>query len=147
MASHAASWSSALGHHLWVACCGGPYAGTTSASYLFTPLGGVASTNTVPDWGHLLMGPTELAAYLADRSVPAADIACIIDWIYEAADINRLSTAEITRAYTTSPLVVQEAATRRVDVPQSILQSLRRRHGEDCDYGVSGLVYVLAKPR
>lgn len=93
------------------------------------------------------MGPQELAASLADRSLPAADIACIIDWIYEAGDINRLSAAEITRAYSTSPLVVREAVTRRVDVPQSTLEGLRRRHGEGSDFGVSGLVYVLAKPR
>lgn len=139
-------WSSPLGHHLWVASCGGPYTGKTSASYLFTPLAGVPSTNPVPDWGHLLMGPQELTASLADRSLPAADIACIIHWIYEAGDINRLSTAEITRAYSTSPLVVRETVTRRVDVPQPTLQRLRQRHGEGSDFGVSGLVYVLAKP-
>ena len=139
-------WSSPLGHHLWVADWGGPYKGKTSASYLFTGVSRVASSNPVPDWAHLLMEQTELEEYLARQSLPATDIACISDWIYRADDINRLSTTELTRAYTTSGLMVQEAITRRVDVPQPTLQRLRDRHGEGCDFGVSGLTYVLAKP-
>lgn len=140
-------WSSPLGHHLWVAAWGDRYKGKTSASYLFTGLAQVASSNPVPDWAHLLMEQPELEEYLARQSLPASDIACISDWIYRADDINRLSTTELTRAYTTSGLVVLEAITRRVDVPQPTLERLRHRHGEGCDFGMSGLTYVLAKPR
>jgi SAM-dependent methyltransferase len=139
-------WSSPLGHHLWVPAWGGPYQGKTSASYLFTGLSGVASSNPVPDWAHLLMEPAELEECLARRSLPASDIACIVDWIYRADDINRLPTTELTRAYTSSPLVVLEATTRRVDVPQPTLERLRHRQGEGCDFGVGGLIYVLMKP-
>lgn len=139
-------WSSALGHHLWVTAGGGAYAGRTNNTYLFTRMDGVASTNPVPDWGHLLFGPTELATYLSDRSLPETDIACIIEWIYAANDINRLSTTAITRAYSTSPLVVREAVTQRVDVPPTTLDALRQRHGAGVDFGISGLLYVLARP-
>jgi SAM-dependent methyltransferase len=139
-------WSSPLGHHLWVAAWGGAYEGKTSASYLFTGLSGVASSNPVPDWAHLLMEQTELEEYLVGQSLPASDIACISDWIYRAEDINRLSTADLTQAYTTSGLVVLEAITRRVDVPPHTLERLRHRHGEGCDFGIGGLLYVLSKP-
>lgn len=140
-------WSSPLGHHLWVADWGGRYKGKTSANYLFTGLSGVASSNPIPDWAHLLMEQAELEAYLARQSLPASDITCIADWIYRSDDINRLSTTELTRAYTTSGLVVLEAIPRHVDVPRPVLEQLRRRHGEGCDFGIGGLVYVLAKPR
>ena len=93
------------------------------------------------------MEQAELEEYLARQSLPASDIACISDWIYRNENINRLSTTELTRAYTTSGLVVLEAITRRVDVPQPTLERLRHRHGEGCDFGIGGLVYVLAKPR
>jgi ubiquinone/menaquinone biosynthesis C-methylase UbiE len=139
-------WSSPLGHHLWVADWDGPYKGKTSANYLFTGLSHVAWSNPVPDWAHLLMEQAELEEYLARQSLPASDIACISDWIYRNDNINRLSTTELTRAYTTSGLVVLEAITRRVDIPQPTLERLRHRHGEGCDFGIGGLAYVLAKP-
>ena len=140
-------WSSPLGHHLWVADWDGPYKGKTSANYLFTGLSHVAWSNPVPDWAHLLMEQAELEAYLTRQSLPATDIACISDWIYRNDNINRLSTTELTRAYTTSGLVVLEAITQRADIPQPTLERLRHRHGEGCDFGIGGLAYVLAKPR
>jgi len=139
-------WWSPLGHHLWVAAWGGRYAGKTSASYLFTGVPRVRATNPVPDWAHLLMEREELEHYLALRSLPPPDIGCIADWIYEADDINRLSTPELMRCYTTSPLTVLEAAVRRVDVPETTLHDLRRRHGDGCDFGAGGLTVVLRKP-
>lgn len=139
-------WSSPRGHHLWVAAWDGSYAGKATANYLFTGLPHVASSNPVPDWAHLLMEQGELEEYLARRSLPASDIACIGDWFYHAKDINRLSTTELTTAYATSKLVVLEAITQRVDDPDTTLQRLRQRHGGGCDFGIDRLTYVLAKP-
>ena len=139
-------WSSALGHHLWVASWGGTYQGQTGANYLFTPLAGVPATNPIPNWGHLLMNEAELERSLLAQSLPPDDIACILDWVYHNPEINRLNTEELCAAYTSSGLVVLEATTRREDVPDDVLTQLRERHGEGCDYGLSGLTLVLAKP-
>ena len=139
-------WSSPRGHHLWVAAWSGPYAGKATTNYLFTGLSHVDSSNPVPDWAHLLMEQAELEDHLARRSLPASDIACIVNWIYRSQDINRLSTGELTRAYTTSKMVVLEAITGRVDVPEATLRRLRKLHGEGCDFGIDRLTYVLAKP-
>jgi hypothetical protein len=82
-----------VGRHLWVADWGGPYKGKTSASYLFTGVSRVASSNSVPDWAHLLMEQTELEEYLARQSLPATDIACISDWIGMGKDVISESAA------------------------------------------------------
>jgi SAM-dependent methyltransferase len=138
-------WSSPKGHHLWVPSWGGNYMGKTSASYLFTELAGTVSTNPVPDWGHLLLGEEELTIRLRDQSIPESDITCIAHWIYSSDEINRLSFSEISEAYTNSALTTLEACIYRVDVPDEMLQQLRRKHGDSVDYGVTGITYVLRK--
>lgn len=138
-------WSSALGHHLWVASWAGTYHGRSSNNYLFAPLANVPSSNPVPDWGHLLMTEAELERSLQAQSLPPEDIACILDWIHHSPDINRLDSNTLCSAYTTSGLVVLEANTQRQDVPADVLTQLRERHGERCDYGLSSMVIVLAK--
>lgn len=139
-------WSSALGHHLWVASWGGTYQGRTDANYLFTPIANVPASNPIADWGHLLMNESELEQSLLAQSLPPDDIASILDWVYHNPEINRLDTKELCTAYTSSALVVLEATTRRDEVPPHVLTQLRERHGEGCDYGLSGLTFVLAKP-
>jgi SAM-dependent methyltransferase len=139
-------WTSALGHHLWVASWGGSYQGRSSGNYLFAPIAAVTSSNPVPDWGHLLMCEAELEHVLQAQSLPGQDIACILNWIYHNPELNRLDSTSICSAYTTSGLTVLEANIKRQDVPADILTKLRELHGERIDYGLSGLVIVLAKP-
>lgn len=139
-------WSSPKGHHLWVATWGGPYKNRTSANYLFSEWAGAASTNPLPDWSHLLMAPDQMKEYLAEKSIPAQDIDCIIDWVFHSNEVNRIDMTEIAEAYTNSGLIVLEANSVRVDVPGTTLADLRRRYGDGIDYGINGVTYVLAKP-
>jgi hypothetical protein len=140
-------WSSALGHHLWVATWeGASYQGKASTNYLFSELSNTSSINPIPDWSHLLMEEKQLEKTLQEQSLPASDIGCILDWVYHSNGINRLTSSEIAMAYTTSELICLEAITQRVDVPENILKQLWKRHGQGCDFGVSGLTYVFTKP-
>lgn len=138
-------WSSAVGHHLWVASWGGVYAHRCRNNYFFTPLTGVSSSNPVPDWGHLLMNEAEMRQSLLEQSLPVDDISCILDWIYHSPEINRLDSRTILSAYNTSGLTILEANTRRQDVPADILVQLREKHGQGIDYGLSGLEMVLTR--
>lgn len=138
-------WSSAKGHHVWVAKWGGEYQGKTSANYLFGPFAGHESTNPLPDWSHLLMSPDEMRTFLAEQGIPANDIECIVDWVYVTDDINRLTMADVAAAYGRSKLTVLEMTTMRTDVPPEVQRALRQRHGEGIDYGVSSMAYVLTK--
>lgn len=138
-------WSSPQGHHLWVATWGGDYRDKATANYLFNGFPGQASTNPLPDWGHLLMSPDEMKRYLEERAIPAVDIDCIIDWVFRSSQVNRIGMSEIARAYSGSRLSVLEAIVRKVDVPKDTLAALRRRCGDGVDYGATGVTYVLAK--
>jgi hypothetical protein len=101
----------------------------------------------LPDWANILMPEEQLTAYLKGCLLPDTDIECIVDWVYASNEINRLTFQEIGEAYSTSKLIVLEANTQRVDVPAQLLLDLRRKCGEGIDYGVTGVTYVLAKPR
>lgn len=140
-------WSSPKGHHLWVASWGGAYKDRTTANYLFNKFPGYESINPLPDWSHLLMTPDQMRDHLTEQKIPSSDIDCIIDWVFTSDEVNRIGMSEIAEAYTNSKLIVLEANTDRVDVPQDIQTALQRRHGEGVDYGISGVTYVLAKPR
>ena len=138
-------WSSSKGHHLWVATWGGPYQHRSTANYLFSNWPDTESTNPLPVWSHLLMTRDQMKECLVAQSLPSTDIECIIDWVYDSKQINRLSLSEIAKAYTTSKLVVLEANTHRSDVPHDIELALRKRYGDNVDYGISGVSYVLVK--
>jgi SAM-dependent methyltransferase len=88
-------WSSAKGHHLWVST-DGPY--PTTANYLFDPTWPAQSTNPLPDWAHLLMTPGEMRSFLAKKTIPAGDIDCIMDWVFDSDGINRIGMERIARA-------------------------------------------------
>jgi SAM-dependent methyltransferase len=138
-------WSSPKGHHLWVATWGGAYQNKATANYLFSEWPGEASTNPLPDWSHLLRTPDQMRECLAEKSIPGADIDCIIDWVFYSDQVNRLNMSEIAKAYTSSRLIVLEANTARVDVPSDVQGALRKRYGEGIDFGIFGVSYVLAK--
>lgn len=140
-------WSSSLGHHLWVASWGGKYQGKTTKNYLFNTMSGVASLNPIPDWGHLLMDQEELRLHLQEKTLPPGDVDCIVDWTYHNKDLNRLSSAELVKAYANSRLKVLEINANRVEVPAPVLIMLRERYGDGCDFGITGLTILLAKPR
>ena len=139
-------WSSPKGHHLWIATWGGPYKDKTSANYLFSEWADAASTNPLPNWSHLLMTPSQMKEYLTEKSIPAQDIDCIIDWVYHSNEVNRIDMTKIAEAYTNSGLTVLEANCVRVDVPETTLANLRRQYGDGIDYGINGVTYVLSKP-
>lgn len=139
-------WSSAVGHHVWVANWGGKYQGKTTANYLFNDVMNVVATNPLPDWSHLLMSRGQMTDYLISKSIPSGDIDCIIDWVYEEDNVNRLDSRRIADAYATSKLTMLEAVINRRNVPGPVLEELRKKHGEGIDYGIDGVVYVLAKP-
>lgn len=42
--------------------------------------------------------------------------------------------------------MILEIVARKIFVLPSILSQLRKRYGEGSDFGISGLMYVLAKP-
>jgi len=138
-------WSSPKGHHLWVASWGGNYMNKTSANYLFSEFTGTVSSNPIPDWGHLLLSKEELKNRLNAQSIPESDIACIVHWIYDSDEVNRLSLGEICEAYTNSGLTTLEANMQRVDIPEETLIQLRQKHGDGIDYGVSGITFILKK--
>jgi hypothetical protein len=93
------------------------------------------------------MEEKQLGKVLEEQSLPASDIDCICEWVYHSNEINRLTASEIAMAYTGSELICLEAITQRVDVPENILKQLWERHGQGCDFGISGLTYVFTKPR
>lgn len=138
-------WSSAKGHHLWIATWGGEYQNKTTANYLFSEWPGQPSTNPLPDWSHLLMTTSEMEEYLAEKKIPSGDIDCIIDWVFRSDEINRINMSEIAEAYTTSGLITLEANISRVEVPNDIHAELRNRYWDDVDYGIQGISYVLSK--
>jgi SAM-dependent methyltransferase len=138
-------WSSAKGHHLWVATWGGPYQHKATANYLFSSFPRKESTNPLPDWSHLLMSEQQMTDHLGSKSLPQVDIDCIIDWVYRSDQVNRLSSSEIAKAYSTSQLVVLEANTVRSQVPPDVERALRRHCGDGIDYGMRGISYVLWK--
>ena len=92
------------------------------------------------------MAPEQMKEHLAEKSIPVKDIDCIIDWVFHSNEVNRIDMTKIAEAYTNSGLIVLEANCARVDVPDTTLEELRRRHGEGIDYGIQGVTYVLAKP-
>lgn len=139
-------WTSALGHHLWVATWCGAYRDRVTANYLFSPWPGEVSTNPLPDWSHLLMNPDQMRGHLADKGLPAIDIDCILDWVFSSNEINRLTLSEIAAAYGQSKLIVLEANTTRSEVPQDVQAALREKNGSCIDYGVMSVAYVLYKP-
>jgi SAM-dependent methyltransferase len=139
-------WTSPKGHHLWVASWDGIYKGQATASYLFTEWPPEVSTNPLPDWSHLLLTQDQMREYLINESLPLVDIQCIIDWVYISDQINRLSMAILAKAYSSSKLIVLEANTHRVEVPNDIEAALRNKYGNGVDYGVCGVSYVLARP-
>jgi SAM-dependent methyltransferase len=138
-------WSSAKGHHLWVATWGGPYQHKATANYLFSSFPQQKSTNPLPDWSHLLMSRQQMVDHLGAKALPQVDIDCIIDWVYSSDQVNRLSLAEIAKAYSNSKLVVLEANTARSKVPPDVELNLRRHCGDGIDYGTRGIAYVLRK--
>lgn len=138
-------WSSPRGHHLWVARWGGLYQHKATANYLFNGFPNTKSTNPLPDWSHLLMTADQMGDYLNSKSLPDVDIECIVDWVYNSDQINRLSMPEIAQAYSTSKLILLEANTVRSKVPPDIEWALRKRCGDGIDYGTRGISYVLLK--
>lgn len=139
-------WSSARGHHLWVATWGGAYRGRASRNYLFSPWPEQPSTNPLPDWSHLLMSPDQMQGLLAARGLPETDIHCILDWVFRSPEINRILMPDIAAAYGRSRLVVLEANTHRSAVPPPIEAQLRERLGSGIDFGLDSVAYVLFKP-
>lgn len=139
-------WTSPKGHHLWVATWGGAYQGKATANYLFAEWPGEPSTNPLPDWSHLLMNEGQMRRYLEERSIPASDVDCIVDWVYSSGEVNRVGMAEIAKSYGGSRLIVLEANVSRVDVPADAQSTLRQRWGEGTDFGIYGVSYVLMKP-
>jgi SAM-dependent methyltransferase len=140
-------WSSPKGHHLWVATWGGAYQNKATANYLFSNWPGAASTNPLPDWSHLLMTPNQMKEHLRGKSISSADVDCIVDWVFCSDEVNRLTMSEIAEAYACSKLTVLEANTTRADVSRDMQVALRKRCGDGIDYGISGVKYVLQKPR
>jgi SAM-dependent methyltransferase len=139
-------WSSAKGHHLWVSTWGGAYQHRTTKNYLFSEVPSEPSSNPLPDWSHLLMSPDQMQSHLQLQGLPGTDIDCILDWVFESKDINRLTMSDIANAYGGSDMIVLEAATSSVAVPAETQLELRGRYGEGIDFGAYGVTYVLAKP-
>ncbi len=138
-------WSSARGHHLWVATWGGLYKGKATANYLFSEFPSTKSTNPLPDWSHLLMTQDQMREHLNASAIPDIDVECIIDWVYLSDQINRISMSEIAESYSSSKLVMLEANTVRSKVPPDIELILRRQCGDGIDYGTRGISYVFTK--
>lgn len=140
-------WSGPEGHHVWVSKQKGKYKDIASANYFFTKLPGIESVNPLPNWAQLLMSESQMSEHLVDNGIPRKDIECIIDCVFRSERINRLGMSEIARAYSGSEMHLLEANVVRFPVPSGIELALRELHGSGVDYGVTGISYVLTKPR
>jgi SAM-dependent methyltransferase len=140
-------WSSPKGHHLWVSPTMEAYRDKATAHYSFAKKPHLGATNPLPDWSHLLMSPEEMSNYLSRLSIPHSDIECIIDWVFEASTINRLTFEQIAEAYTNSRLTVLEVIADKVEVPDLAQAALRERFGMDQAWGICNVQYVLKKER
>lgn len=140
-------WTSAKGHHLWVATWNGmDYEDKSSRNYLFVDLPNITSSNPLPDFSHLLMTPEDMRAHLSSTDVASSDIEYILHWVYENPAINRLGLHELSLVYTQSRLAVLEVSTTHSSVPSATLAKLRQASSQRVDYGVNGLRYILCKP-
>lgn len=88
-------WSSARGHHIWVARDG--------LEVQFSK----PETNPVPDFAHLLLDEEEMRALLEDGACDPRLIDPILQWIYHRSDINRVSYEEYKRLFDESPFLIK----------------------------------------
>lgn len=156
-------WSGPIGHHVWIT----PYHNQSEGTYTFMKWPGDVSSiscNPIPDWGHLLMSPSEMEDHLLSIGIPPRDVIMLIDSIYfesKGTSISRLSFTDIASAIAASGLI-----TLAMDVSEDIrfpgslpaeeriialgsekiaLQELQRRFGAAGNYKVTGVEYVLMK--
>lgn len=140
-------WSSPIGHHLWIAAWGGRYQNKATQNYLFCNFPGYKSYNPLPSWSHLAWSRDQMNLYLTNKGIPSQDIECILDWVYDHDDINRLDIKSIAAAYSKSRFIVLEANTTKVNVPTDIQTHLRNICGDNIDFGICGISYILLKAK
>lgn len=90
-------WSSSVGHHVYAKV------GEQEARHWKPGL------NPVPDFGHLLYSPSQLRSRLLQKCSPELTEA-IVEWIYQAQDINRLFFEDYLRIFESSPFELESLA-------------------------------------
>ncbi len=140
-------WTGPWGHHIHLT----PWQDGTTGCYQFYPAQalldqGVHTFNPIPDWGHLLFTPDELAAHLAGLAVPAEDIPKVLAGVYTDDVISREPAHAIVDAAAKSGLKILELEFDRVELPAEIRDRLRQlRASPKDDHSISGIRMVLQK--
>jgi hypothetical protein len=135
-------WSGALGHHIWL----DSWRHKTKRSYHFIPWPGSGSSNPIPDWGHLIFTPEELTNALQNNGVEQQDIPTIVNYVYNAPNINRETARSIARAVSESGFIVMSLSPSRHVLPPEMLERLRSIYSDEEDWSIGGLAMVLSKP-
>jgi SAM-dependent methyltransferase len=127
-------WSAHDGHHLPVIT---DAAGRTHVFNRNCP---------IPPWGHLLASPSELFAFLVERTDPTAAEEMVY-YVYHAPNINRLFAEDYLRYFAMSPLkIVTLKETFPRAVPADVQAELERRLPGRRRFGHNGFLAVLQKP-
>lgn len=134
-------WTSAKGHHIWVDRWNYP----VTRNYYFSDYPGHDAINPIPDWGHLIYSQKELRNLLADSGLPSQDIMELLKFIYESANINRITPANILRAVSRTPFVCSEVNYLRRAIPLDVKERLMALHSSNQDYSIDSMRLVLSK--
>lgn len=139
-------WNGPWGHHIHLT----PWQDNTIGCYQFIPSQvlldqGVKVFNPIPDWGHLLYSPDQLAAILRKFDLPGQDLERILSAVYRDDVISRESVNALLRAVAQSGLMVVELEFDRVQIPDGVREQLNDLHGVDEDFSIMGIRIVLRK--
>jgi SAM-dependent methyltransferase len=125
-------WTSALGHHLSVAC------GSKEARFY------IDGRNVIPSWGHLIMDRCELASFLESGPCEAELATRVVDFVHDSPKLGRNDWRSYWRALHLFRLEIAEFT---YTLPPTILtaQKLRALMGSQ-RFDVSHAWMVLRKP-
>lgn len=141
-------WTGPWGHHIWLTPW--THKPPITGCYQFLPSQdllsqGVNVINPIPDWGHLLYKPDELAAIMTKSGIPEPDIEHILHGVYEIDAINRESARSVCQAISESGLRVIELEFDRVQIPPDTVEALRSIHAKEEDFSIMGIRVILSK--
>jgi len=128
-------WSAYNGHHLQTT------RDAQGRDWTFTE-------NPLPPWGHLLLTPPEMQAFMEkQRGIDQATAAEIVYQICHNPHINRFHLEDYLQYFHQSPFQLTTALGTHPQAPDAKLtQILRQRYPSYEDFTHNGLVVVLEKP-
>jgi Ser/Thr protein kinase RdoA (MazF antagonist)/SAM-dependent methyltransferase len=101
----------------------------------------------LPDWLHLMLTPSEMRSYLAER-LPAEEIHHVERWLYRRTSLNRLCYEDYVYLFHNTGLSVVRIDRREGPAPDAkTLRALRTRQPGRSSFQVKGMRVVLQKPQ